>query len=67
MGASINILGPDLTGATIVSFHGTAAPFIVVSPSLITATVPAGATTGQIAVATPRGTLLSSLPFLVLP
>ena len=38
----------DLTGATSVSFNGTAAVFEVVSPSEITTTVPAGATTGLV-------------------
>ena len=40
--ADVKILGTDLTGATSVSFHGTAAGFAVVSPSLITVTVLAG-------------------------
>jgi hypothetical protein len=67
VGAAINILGNDLTGATSVSFNGTAATFTVASPSLITTTVPAGATTGKIQVTTPGGTLFSGSPFLVLP
>jgi hypothetical protein len=46
VGAAIKILGTDLTGATGVTFDGTAATFAVVSPSLITTTVPTGATTG---------------------
>ena len=48
VGAAVKILGTDLTGATSVSFNGTAAVFTVVSPSLITTTVPAGATTGKV-------------------
>jgi hypothetical protein len=44
VGADVKILGTDLTGATSVSFNGTAAVFTVVSPSLITTTVPTGAT-----------------------
>ena len=48
--AEVEILGADLTRATIVGFHGTAAAFTVGSPSLITATVPAGATSGIVEV-----------------
>jgi uncharacterized repeat protein (TIGR03803 family) len=64
-GSTVDILGTDLTGATSVSFHGTAAAFSVVSPSEITATVPASATTGLVSVTTPGGTLASNLPFVV--
>jgi uncharacterized repeat protein (TIGR03803 family) len=66
-GEAVDILGTDLTGATGVAFNGTAAAFTVVSPSLITATVPAGATDGKVTVATSGGTLLSNVPFAVLP
>ena len=48
VGASVQILGTDLTGATSVSFNGTPAAFTVTSPSVITATVPSGATSGPI-------------------
>jgi uncharacterized repeat protein (TIGR03803 family) len=67
VGAAVNILGTDLTGATSVSFNGTAAVFEVVSSSLVTATVPTGATTGKVEVVTPGGTLSSNVPFRVLP
>jgi uncharacterized repeat protein (TIGR03803 family) len=43
VGAAVNILGTDLTGATKVTFHGIAATFIAVSNSEITTTVPTGA------------------------
>jgi uncharacterized repeat protein (TIGR03803 family) len=59
-GAAVTILGTDLTGATSVSFNGTAAAFKVVSGSEITTTVPAGATTGTVEVVTSTGTTLSS-------
>lgn len=65
--SAINILGTNLTGATSVTFNGTAATFTVVSPSLITTTVPAGATTGTVQVVTPTGTLSSNVPFRVIP
>ena len=67
VGAAIRILGTDLTGTTSVSFNGTLAAFNVVSPTEITTTVPAGATTGKIQVTTPGGTLSSNVPFRVLP
>ena len=65
VGASIKILGTNLTGAINVTFNGTAAVFTVVSPSLITTTVPAGATTGKVRVTTPSGTLPGNVAFRV--
>jgi uncharacterized repeat protein (TIGR03803 family) len=65
-GTAVMILGTDLTGATSVSFNGTAATFTVASATLITTTVPAGATTGPVTVVTPSsGTLTSNLPFTI--
>jgi len=64
-GSTVQILGTNLAGATGVAFDGLAAAFSVVSPSLITATVPTGATTGTIQVTTPGGTLASNVPFRV--
>jgi len=65
VGAAVMILGTDLTGATSVTFDGTAAVFKVVSSSEITTTVPSGATTGEVEVVTPRGTLSSNVSFRV--
>jgi uncharacterized repeat protein (TIGR03803 family) len=67
VGAAVKILGTDLTGATSATFNGTAAVFDVVSASEITTTVPAGATTGDVTVTTPTGTLTSNKEFLVTP
>lgn len=67
VGSVVEILGTDLTGATSVSFNGTPAVFETVSSSLITTTVPAGATTGKVEVVTPNGTLSSNVAFRVLP
>jgi uncharacterized repeat protein (TIGR03803 family) len=67
VGAVIKILGTDLTDATSVNFNGTAAAFNIVSPSEITATVPSGATTGNVQVTTSGGTLTSNLTFRVKP
>jgi uncharacterized repeat protein (TIGR03803 family) len=65
VGATVKILGTNLTGATRVTFNGTAAAFKLVSSSLITTTVPEGATTGRVQVVTPGGTLSSNVPFRV--
>ncbi|MGA2190479.1 MAG: choice-of-anchor tandem repeat GloVer-containing protein [Steroidobacteraceae bacterium] len=67
VGASIKILGTDLTGATGVTFNGIAAAFTVASKSEIKATVPTGATTGAIVVTTPGSTLNSNGVFTVKP
>ena len=67
VGSTVRILGSDFTGATSVTFNGTAAKFTVDSPRLITASVPAGATTGAIQVTTPSGTLRSNVYFRVVP
>jgi uncharacterized repeat protein (TIGR03803 family) len=63
VGAHVKILGTNLTGATSVTFNGTAATFTVVSKSEITTTVPTGATTGTVKVVTPHGTLTSNQKF----
>jgi uncharacterized repeat protein (TIGR03803 family) len=65
VGSKVKILGTNLEGATSVTFNGTVAVFKVVSASLITTTVPAGATTGTVQVVTPTATLLSNVPFRV--
>jgi uncharacterized repeat protein (TIGR03803 family) len=67
VGAAVNILGTNLTGATSVSFNGTAATFTMVSSSEITTTVPTGATTGPVQAVTQSGTLTSHVNFQVLP
>jgi uncharacterized repeat protein (TIGR03803 family) len=67
VGKVVLILGADLTGATAVTFNGTAARFSIASATEIKTTVPTGATTGRVQVTTPGGTLSSNLPFQVLP
>jgi uncharacterized repeat protein (TIGR03803 family) len=64
-GATVVILGNNLTGATGVTFNGVAAAFTVVSSSEITTTVPDGGTTGTVMVRTPGGVLDSNIPFQV--
>jgi IPT/TIG domain len=67
VGAAVKILGTGLTGATSVTFNGTAATFHVVSSSEIRTTVPTGATTGKVNVITPHRTLTSNVNFRVTP
>jgi uncharacterized repeat protein (TIGR03803 family) len=67
VGEAVKILGTSLTGATRVMFNGHVAVFKVVSSSLITTTVPAGATTGKVQVVTPSRTLYSNVLFRVPP
>jgi uncharacterized repeat protein (TIGR03803 family) len=67
VGATVIILGTNLTGSTTVSFDKIASAFTVVSSSEITTTVPAGATSGIVQVTTPGGTLSSNIAFRVTP
>jgi uncharacterized repeat protein (TIGR03803 family) len=67
VGAKVIILGNKLTGASKVTFNGTAATFSVVSKSEIITTVPTGATSGTIEVTTSSGTLKSNTKFRVTP
>jgi uncharacterized repeat protein (TIGR03803 family) len=62
-GATVKILGTNLTGASAVTFNGLSATFTVNSRSLITAIVPAGSTTGPVVVTTPTATLTSNQNF----
>ena len=55
VGNPITITGTNFTGATSVSFNGTAATYMVNNPNSITATVPVGATNGPITVTVPTG------------
>jgi uncharacterized repeat protein (TIGR03803 family) len=67
-GSSVTITGTGLTQATKVTFGGViATTFTVNSDTNVTATVPAGAKTGKIAVTTPGGTASSSSKFKVTP
>ena len=61
-GATVTVLGTNLTGATSVRFSGAEAEFTVVSKTEISATVTAGATTGKVEVTTPNGTLSTHVP-----
>jgi uncharacterized repeat protein (TIGR01451 family) len=63
--SSVTITGTNLVFATNVTFNGTSAPFTIDSTAQITATVPAGATSGLIGVQTLGGTAASASPFTV--
>jgi len=66
VGTSVTISGTNFTGATDVSFNGTAATFTVDSDTSISTSVPAGATTGTISVTTTAGgTATSATSFTV--
>lgn len=68
IGHTVEILGQGFNGATGVSFNGTpATTFTVYADTYLTATVPNGATTGFIKVATSGGTLTSDKQFHVKP
>ena len=67
VGTSVTIHGNNFSGpdVTSVSFNGTSATFTIDNAQRITATVPAGATTGPIAVTSLDGTATSSTNFTV--
>jgi uncharacterized repeat protein (TIGR03803 family) len=66
VGATVIILGNNLTSATSVTFNGTPAAFTASSTAIKT-TVPNGATTGLVSVTGPGGTLKSNVNFRVTP
>ena len=66
VGQKAQILGQGLTGATGVSFNGVpASSFSVASDTYMTATVPAGASTGPVVIETPNGSLTSNKNFRI--
>jgi outer membrane protein assembly factor BamB len=67
IGAKVTINGSGFTGATKVTFNGAKSKFTVKSAAKITATVPAAASTGPIAVTTPGGKGSSATNFTVTP
>ena len=67
VGTAVMLRGTDVTGASAVSFNGTPVPaggFSVVSPTLLRAVVPSGATAGPVTITTPRGILTSNTRFV---
>lgn len=67
VGQTFGILGQGFKGTTAVWLNGAQANFTVRSDTLISATVPAGARTGDVTVTTPGGTLKSNVPLYVIP
>jgi uncharacterized repeat protein (TIGR03803 family) len=67
VGAKITLRGSAFVGTTAVTFNGTSAVFVVDASGYITATVPAGATSGTISVTNAGGTTTSKSSFTVLP
>jgi hypothetical protein len=64
-GSKVTVTGKGLHGATQVTFNAAPATFRVDSSTSITATVPAGATSGSIAITTPGGSANSIDSFTV--
>ena len=68
IGTRVTVTGQNFTGATAVTFNGTAASsFTVSNNSTLGATLPAGVTTGPVSVTTPAGTVSSARLFYVAP
>ncbi len=67
VGTGVTLTGTNFTGATAVTFNGTAAAFSVLNATTITTTVPAGATNGPIGVTTPVNVVFSSTNFTLPP
>jgi uncharacterized repeat protein (TIGR03803 family) len=67
VGQTVQILGQGFTGTTKVLFGSTPATFNNSSDTYMTATVPAGATTGTVTVTTFTSTYKSNRSFLVIP
>ena len=66
IGSSVTLTGANFATATAVDFNGLpVASFTIDSPSQITATVPAAATTGKISVTNPDGIGVSASNFTV--
>jgi hypothetical protein len=65
VGTAVTITGSGLAGASAVTFAGTPATYTVATDTQLTATVPAGAVTGPIAVTAPGGTVTTSSSFTV--
>jgi hypothetical protein len=59
IGAKVLIRGDHFIGTTSVTFNGVSTAFQVLNRSFISATVPAGATSGVIAITNPGGTTAS--------
>jgi len=64
-GSTVTLTGTNLWSVYKVTFNGTAASYLAISDTQITATVPSGATSGPISITTPFGTVTSTASFTV--
>jgi uncharacterized repeat protein (TIGR03803 family) len=67
VGAKITLMGSAFVGTTAVKFNGTSAAYVVDASGYITATVPAGASSGTISMTNAGGITTSKNSFTVLP
>ena len=67
VGAVVTITGRNFVNVTDVSVSALSAPFTVVNANTITFTVPAGATTGRLAISTLFGKVTTATNFTVIP
>ena len=65
VGATVTITGTNLGFVTNVTFNGVSAPFTINSTTNLAATVPTGATSGQISVASLGGVATNAASFAV--
>ena len=65
IGSTVSLIGTELNSITSVSFNGVSAGFSIVNNSLITTTVPLGATSGNITLIGTCNTIVSSGTFTV--
>jgi len=65
VGSTLLINGKNFVGTTAVSFNGVSALFQVLNTQFVSATVPAGATTGPVTVTNARGKATSTQTFTV--
>jgi len=66
VGSTVVLSGSGFSGVSKVRFNGGAAKFVVLNQTLITTTVPFGASTGTLTVTTPGGTATSATNFTVI-
>ncbi len=65
VGTRVTLTGSNLAGVTVVRFNGVTATVLSATDTQLVTTVPAGATTGPIAVSGPAGLAITATPFTV--
>jgi hypothetical protein len=66
-GTIVTLTGKNFTNASVVSFNGVAATFVVTNNTTLGAIAPVGVTSGKISITTPAGTTNSAGLFYVAP